>query len=162
MRLPRNLKMLRGPVDSAAVAGTLLLLWIVTLLHSSLVLPPGVQLDLPPAADVWGQVIPQLAVAVDPAGRLLYEHQWMSESNLQVRLVEHTARVSTRQTLLVLADRTVPTETLARLITLARNAGIREVVLGTSPRPGSSGNGTGGSGSVTTRPAEAVVTPPAR
>ena len=66
MRLPRNLKMLRGPVDPSALAGTLFVLWIATLVHSSLVLPPGVRLRLADAAGLLGESLPDLSVAVDP------------------------------------------------------------------------------------------------
>lgn len=136
MRLPRNLKMMRGPVDAAAMAGTVFLLWVVTLLHSSLVLPAGIRLQLPAAEGVWGSVVPQLALAVDPAGRLLFEQQLVAESNLVSSLRLRTAAAGAPPTLLMLLDRSVPAETLARLVTLARSAGVGEVVLATSPRPG--------------------------
>ncbi|MCC7375161.1 MAG: hypothetical protein IT581_10950 [Verrucomicrobiales bacterium] len=138
MRLPRNVKMLRGPIDASALAGTVFLLWIATFMHSSLVLPPGVRLRLPDAPGIWGEVLPQLTVAVDasqPGGRLFFEHLLITESNLQVRLRERTTANGSNQVLLLLADRDVTTEVLARLVTLTRAAGVGEVVLGTSPRP---------------------------
>lgn len=137
MRLPRNLKMLRGPVDTSALAGTMLLLWTVTLLHSSLVMPPGIRLNLPAAKGIPGETLPQLSLAMDPTGRLLFEQQLITESNLLVRLRERVATAGSNQTLLVLMDRSVPTESLAHLVTLARSAGVGNVVLATSPRPGS-------------------------
>lgn len=144
MRLPRNVKMLRGPVDTSAMAGTLLLLWTVTMLHSSLVLPSGIRLNLPTATGVVGDVLPNLSIAVDPAGRLLFEQQLVTESNLFLRLRERVTAAGSNQTLLVLLDRTAPTETLAHLVTLSRSAGVGRVVVATSPRPGSSGAGPGG------------------
>ena len=134
MRLPRNFKMLRGPMDSAALTGTLCLLWMVTLLHSSLVMPPGVRLNLPEAPGLVGEVVPQLALAVDGAGRLVFEHQLTAESNLVARLRERAADPKSHPTLLLMADRQVPAETLTRLVTLARKAGVQEVILATSPR----------------------------
>lgn len=131
--------MFRGGLDASAVAGTLFLLWMVTLLHSSLVLPAGMRLRLPDAAGLWGEVIPQLAVAVDPAGRLSFEHQLIAESNLVLRLRERVGTGGTNQTLLLLADRSVSVATLARLANLARTAGVRDVVMATSPRPGATG-----------------------
>lgn len=135
MRLPRNIKMLRGPLDASAVAGTLFLFWAATLLHSSLVLPPGLPLsfELPGAPGLWGRVLPGVTVAVDPAERLLFQNQIVRESDLGDRLREHTARQGTNETLLLLADRRVTADTLARLVNLARGAGIRDVVLATSP-----------------------------
>lgn len=136
MRLPRNVKMLRGPVDSAAVAGTLVLLWIATLLHSSLVLPASVRIQLPEALGQWGEVIPQWTVAVDSAGRLLFEQQLVAETNLQARLSREVAQGRTNHSLLLMADRRVPTEAIARIINLARTAGVKDVLLATSPRTG--------------------------
>lgn len=136
MRLPRNFKMFRGGLDASAVAGTMFLLWMVTLLHSSLVLPAGLRLGLPEAEGLWGEVLPQWVVAVDPTGRLSFEHQLVAETNLMARLRDGVRDKGTNQTLLVLADRSVSVATLARLANLARTAGIRDVVLATSPRPG--------------------------
>jgi len=137
VRLPRNFKMFRGGLDASAVAGTMFLLWMVTLLHSSLVLTAGIRLRLPEAEGLWGEVVPQWAVAVDRVGRLSFEHQLIPESNLVVRLREQVrARGTNNQTLLLLADQSVSMATLARLANLARTAGVRDVVLATSPRPG--------------------------
>lgn len=136
MRLPRNFKMFRGGLDASAVAGTMFLLWMVTLLHSSLVLPAGIRLRLPEANGLWGEVVPQWSVAVDRVGRLSFEHQLIPESNLVVRLREQVRSRGTNQTLLLLADQSVSMATLARLANLARTAGVRDVVLATSPRPG--------------------------
>ena len=134
MRLPRNVKMLRGPMDSSALAGTMLLLWTVVLLHSSLVLPSGMHLRLPEAEAGWAETLPDLTLAVDGAGRLLFEQQILSESNLLARLGERTAYRGTNQTLLLLADRSVPLETVSRLMRMVRGAGVRDVVLATSPK----------------------------
>lgn len=152
MRLPRNLKMLRGPVDSSALAGTVFLLWVVTLLHSSLVLPPGIRVQLPTAENAWGAVVPQMALAVDPSGRLWFEHQLVAESNLVASLRQRAAQWSNPPTLLVMMDREVPAQTLARLVTLSRAAGVAEVVLATSPRPGAPPGPVSGSSGRETRP----------
>jgi biopolymer transport protein ExbD len=137
MRLPRNLKMLRGPIDPSALAGTLLLLWTATLLHSSLVIPPGVRLRLPEANGIWGDVLPHLTVAVDSAGRVHYQHQVVSELELQKRLQEQTAARGTNLTLLLMVDRNVSIDVWSRLVTIARSAGVHEIISATSPRPGS-------------------------
>lgn len=133
MRLPRNVKMLRGPMDSSALAGTLLLLWTVVLLHSSLVLPAGIRLRLPEADSGAMESLPDLTLAVDGSGRLLFEQLIVPESNLVARLADRARPRGTNLTLLLLADRAVPVETVARLIRLARAAGVRDVVVATSP-----------------------------
>ena len=135
MRLPRNVKMLRGPVDAAAVAGTVFLLWMATFLHSSVVSPPGIRLRLPAAEGWWGEVLPDLALAVDPAGRLLFENQVLPEDLLETRLRERVQAHGSQATLLLLADRTVAAGTLTRLANRARTAGVAEVIIATSPRP---------------------------
>ena len=136
MRLPRHVKMLRGPIDASALAGTVFLLWMGTFLHSSLVMPAGIRLELPAAEGLWGEALPGLTVAVDAGGRLLFEHQILAETNLQARLGERVgARGGANQTLLLLADRAVNAGQLARLANLARQAGVAEVVIATSPRP---------------------------
>lgn len=136
MRLPRHVKMLRGPIDASALAGTVFLLWMGTFLHSSLVMPAGIRLELPDAEGLWGEALPGLTLAVDAGGRLMFEHQILAETNLQERL---RARLGTKgrsnQTLLLLADRGVDAGRLARLANLARRAGVAEVVIATSPRP---------------------------
>lgn len=134
MRLPRNIKMLRGPIDPSSLAGTMFLLWTASLLHSSLVLPAGVRVELPTAVGAWGEVLPDLSVAVDSAGRLLFENQIITSSNLQVRLRQHTEERGTNLTLMLLVDRNVTADVWTRLLNLARSAGIREVVCATSPK----------------------------
>ena len=54
----------------------------------------------------------------------------------RIRLREQVRARGTNQTLLLLADQSVSMSTLARLANLARTAGVRDVVLATSPRPG--------------------------
>jgi len=112
------------------------LLWMLTLLHSSLVLPAGIRLRLPEAEGMWGEVVPSLSVAVDRMGRLSFQHQLIAETNLALRLREEVRTRGTNQTMLLLADQSVSMATLARLANLARTAGVRDVVLATSPRPG--------------------------
>ncbi len=137
MRLPRNIKMLRGPIDPSALAGTLFLLWTATMLHSSLVLPAGIRVRLPSAPGSWGEILPDLSLAVDANGRLLFEDQIVTSTNLEARLRQITAKRGTNLVLLLLVDRAVPAEVWTRLMNLARTAGIHEVVCATSPRPGS-------------------------
>ena len=135
MRLNRSIKMLRGPMDASALAGTLFLLWTATLMHSSLVLPPGLRLQLPEARGLWGEVIPEMTLAVDGSQRILFEHQLVVETNLPALLRERALQHGSNATLLLMADRGVSVEVLLRLGNLAREAGVAEVVVASSPRP---------------------------
>lgn len=126
--------MLRGPADAAALAGTMFLMWAATLLHSSMVMPMGVRWELPVGDGLRGEVVPDLAVAVDATGRLMFEQQWVEESLLGVRLRSQVEERGTNLTLLMMADRRVPAEVVARLMSLARGAGVREVVMAIRPR----------------------------
>ncbi len=142
MRLNRSIKMLRGPMDASALAGTLFLLWTATLMHSSLVLPPGLRLQLPEARGLWGEIIPEMTLAVDAGQRLLFEHQLVVETNLPALLRERVEQHGTNASLLLMADRSVSTEVLLRLGNLAREAGVSEVVIASSPHPKDAGGGT--------------------
>ncbi|MCC6231243.1 MAG: hypothetical protein IT580_01280 [Verrucomicrobiales bacterium] len=133
MRLTRSIKMLRGPIDASALAGTLFLLWTATLMHSSLVLPPGLRLQLPEAKGLWGEVIPEMSLAVDARHRILFEHQLVAETNLAPLLRARARQYGTNASLLLMADRGVTTEVLLRLGNLAREAGVAEVVIASSP-----------------------------
>lgn len=135
MKFPRRLSILKGPADPAAVAGVFFLLFGLVALHSSLVLPAGVRLALPSAPAIRGSFLPRFAVAVDAAGRLSFENQVIGEDALRVRLAAAVAARPVNPTLLLLADRTTPAARLAALFNLARECGITDVVVATSPAP---------------------------
>lgn len=136
MKFPRRLTPLKGPADPAAVAGVFFLLFGLVTLHSSLVLPAGVRLALPSAPAVRGGFLPRFAVAVDAAGRLSFENQIIGEDALRARLAAAVAARTENPSLLLLADRTTPAERLAALLNLARECGMTDVVVATSPAPG--------------------------
>lgn len=125
--------MLRGPADAAALAGTMFLMWAATLLHSSMVMPMGVRMELPVGDGLRGEVVPDLAVAVDAMGRLMFEQQWVDEMQLGTRLRSQVEQRGPNLTLLMMADRRVPSEVLARLMSLARGSGVGEVVMAIRP-----------------------------
>ncbi|MFN0067445.1 MAG: ExbD/TolR family protein [Limisphaerales bacterium] len=135
MKFPRRLATLKGPADPAAVAGSLFLLFGLVALHSSLVLPAGVRLALPEAPAIRGTFLPRFTVAVDAAGRLSFENQVIGEEALRDRLAGAVASRSGNPSLLLLADRSTSAARLASLFNLARECGITDVVLATSPAP---------------------------
>ena len=134
MRFPRANKIFRGQLDAAPFAAVFFLLVIFLLLSSSLVFTPGLPISLPDAANLPGTANPTLVVALDATGQIYFENQLTPENQLKVKL--RLAAESSREplTLVVQADKSVTYETLARLGLLARDAGIKEILLATRPQ----------------------------
>ena len=134
MRFPRANKIFRGQLDAAPFAAVFFLLVIFLLLSSSLVFTPGLPISLPDAANLPGTANPTLVVALDATGQIYFENQLTPENQLKVKL--RLAAESSREplTLVVQADKSVTYETLARLGLLARDAGIKAILLATRPQ----------------------------
>jgi biopolymer transport protein ExbD len=133
MRFPRTNKIFRGQLEAAPFAGVFFLLVIFLLLSSSLVFIPGVPIRLPEAVNLPGTANPTLVVALDAAGQIYFENQITPENQLKVKL--RVAAETSREplTLVVQADKLVPYETLQRLLLLAGDAGIKEMLMATRP-----------------------------
>jgi biopolymer transport protein ExbD len=132
MKFPRNVRVFRGQLDASPFVGVLFLMVIFLLLSSALVYPPGIPLSLP-ESDGWpGPVNPTVTVAVDGGGQLYYRNQVTSEAQLRVHLAE-VAETQPPLTLVLLTDRNVPSDTIVRLVTMARDIGIHEALLATRP-----------------------------
>ncbi len=121
-------------LDAAPFAAVLFLV-VMFLLLASLTYTPGVRLELPQAKDLPGSDRPPIRVAIDSAGRLYYENQFIEEKLLKVRF--QAAVQSSREplTLIVQADKSVNVDKLIRLSMLARDAGIQDALIATLPRP---------------------------
>ena len=129
MKFPRQAKIFRGQLDVAPFAGVFFLLAIFLLLHSSLVLPTGVQLQLPDSGDWPAADAATITVAIDANELLYFENQVISEKNLRTRLGELRRQANEPLTLIVLADKGVSLDTFMRLQRLAHAAGITSAVL---------------------------------
>jgi biopolymer transport protein ExbD len=132
MRFPRHTKVFRGQLDAAPYAGVFFLLAMFLLLNSSIVFTPGVPIQLPEAPDVPGVTGPMLAIVVDDSSRIYFDNQVTNEERLRQRLrdaVESTPDI----TLVIQADDDVKLRTLARLMLLAREAGVKRAVQATRP-----------------------------
>jgi len=134
MKLPRNAKIFSGQLDIAPFAAIFFLLVIFVLL-SLLVYTPGVAINLPLAADLPGTDHPVIAVAVDAGGQFYFDSQLTPEAALKSRLVAAVKKSPEPLTLLVQADKTVSYETIIHLSLLAREAGVKEALLATLPKP---------------------------
>lgn len=132
MKFPRNARIFRGRLDVAPFAAVFFLLAIFLFL-TTLMYTPGVSLQLPAAEGLPGTDKPSVSVAVDPAGRLYYENQVISEVDLKQRLAA-AARQTPELILLIHADKAVTYDQLLGLTMLARGCGIRSAWMATLPR----------------------------
>ena len=128
MRFPHNAKIFRGQLDAAPFLGVFFLLLIFLLLNSSLVFTPGVQIQLPEAANVPGPDKPIAVVAVDESGHFSFENQLCDEERLKQRLQALVERTPEPLVLVAQIDRNAKAEVFMRLGLLARSVGIRQVI----------------------------------
>ena len=133
MRFPRNAKIFRGQLDAAPFAGVFFLLVIFLLLNSTFVFTPGVHIQLPELGDLPGVANPTRVVALDRYGQVYYENQVIAEDRLRTRLREAARDTKEPLTLVVQADKKVTLDAWMRLSNLAREAGIKEVLLEARP-----------------------------
>jgi biopolymer transport protein ExbD len=133
MRFPRNKQIFRGQLDVAAFAGVQFILLIFVLLHSQLVLTPGVPIRLPEAPELPGVIGRTIVVAVDASGQFYFEGQLTHEHLLGQRLKEEVNAAREPLTLVIQADKDVRSERIDQLGFLARAAGIKNAVKATRP-----------------------------
>ncbi len=135
MKFPRNARIFRGQLDASPFVGVLFLVVIFLLLSSSLVFLPGVAIKLPEAADLPGITGRTVTVAVDTNRHLYFRYQLIKENDLQVELRKAALETKEPLTLMLLADKTVPMDTMVQLAKLARAAGLKDAILVTRPPP---------------------------
>lgn len=136
MKFPRNARIFRGQLDAAPFLSVFFLLIIFVLL-GSLVYTPGVRIELPPT-DKEPSVAtgPTVSVAVDANGQFYFRNDRIGELKLVHSLREAVTNCPEPLTLVVQADRETKRESLDQLAAIARQAGIREMLLATLPRMG--------------------------
>jgi len=133
MKFPRTARIFRGQLDASPFVGVLFLVAIFLLLNSSLVFLPGVAIRLPEGSDLPGVTGPTVAVAVDAYRRLYFRNQAIRENDLLTQLRKAARESKEPPVLVLMADKTVPYDTIIRLAKLAREAGLKEALLATSP-----------------------------
>jgi len=129
MKFPRNARIFRGQLDASPFVGVLFLVAIFLLLNSSLVFVPGVAIKLPEAAELPGVTGRTVTVAVDANRHFYFRYQIIKESDLQAELRKAALETKEPLTLMLLADKTVPWDTMVQLAKLARAAGLKEAIL---------------------------------
>ena len=133
MKFPRNSRLLRGPFDLAPFAAVLFLL-VIFLMLGALAPISGLPLRLPAADNLPGTDKPTVTVAVDANGRFYFANQIVTEAQLKSALTNAVQKSREPLTLVIHADKSVTYDQLVRLTLLARDAGIRDVLLATLPR----------------------------
>jgi biopolymer transport protein ExbD len=133
MKFARNARILRSQLDAAPYAIVFFLLVILVML-GSVIHQPGINIQLPVANNLPGTDKPTVTVAMDASNRLFFENQLIAEGAFQSRLREAVANSPELPTLVIQADAAVTHANIVHLTLLARNAGIREALLATSPQ----------------------------
>ncbi len=95
-------------------------------------LPRG-RLDLPEDAGFAGAPNPIVVVGVNLNGQIFFQHQKIHESALESRRTEAVEKTGAPLTMVLQADKNVPTGKSMELCKIARKAGITKVVIGTRP-----------------------------
>jgi biopolymer transport protein ExbD len=134
MKFPRNTKIFRGQFDMAPFASLLFVFIILMLVHPSLVFLPGVPVNLPEAADLPGTRNPKAVVVIDRGGQIYFENQAIDEPGLKEKLEAAVHKNKGVLTLVVQKDKEANHESLMRLAVVAREAGVRELLLATRPQ----------------------------
>jgi biopolymer transport protein ExbD len=134
MKFPRRTKIFRGQLEAAPFAGLLFVFIILLLIHPSLVFLPGVPVNLPQTADLPGTANPKAVVVIDRGGQIYFESQATSEADLKDKLEASVLRHKGALTLVVQADKEAKHEALVRLAVLAREVGIRDLLIATRPQ----------------------------
>lgn len=131
MKFQRNARIFRGQLDATPFAAVLFLL-VIFIMMGSLLYTPGVRVDLPRANVLPGTDRPTISIAVDAAGRFYFHDHQVNRYQLQLSLSE-AAQAAEVPTLVVQADKAVTIQTLVNLNSLARQAGITNILLATLP-----------------------------
>ncbi len=126
MKFPRNAQIFRGQLDASPFVGVLFLLTMFLLLHSTLVAPPGVAVDLPTGPELPASTNRPEMIAADRGGRLWFRNQLVEEAGLKEQLAKLRGEPVS---IVLLADKSLPIETEMRLLTLVREAGINDIRL---------------------------------
>ena len=127
-RAPRGLLGVAPWVDFA------LLVLMVIIQQSAHVLRPGLRMELPAAPFEDGIRPDALVVTVPQEGMYFFQDERLTLDGLTLAL-ERAARNRADAALILEADRRISHGTLVQLYNLARNAGVREVVLATRLEP---------------------------
>jgi biopolymer transport protein ExbD len=112
MRYPRNVKIFRGQLDFAPLAGVLFLL-VIFLLLGSLISPPGIRIQLASEADL-NKSPEKRFISVTRKGEIVYENKTNRIEDLD-QLRSQLKSVPEGETVLLQIDSSAPKEVGARV-----------------------------------------------
>jgi biopolymer transport protein ExbD len=136
MKLPRNAKIFRGQLDVAPFMGVFLLLLLFVMLQQNITFMPGIPVGLPEAVDLAGVQGPAVTIVMDEQGQLYFDNRLLDSrkpGELRNVLTAAVTAAGHPVTLIVQADRNVRIGAWTELNLVAREAGIREVLLAVRP-----------------------------
>jgi biopolymer transport protein TolR len=135
MKFPRTARILRSHFDVAPFAAVFFLL-VIFLMMGGLLPVQGLRMSLnPPVTDELPGVSQRtIAMAVDASGRIYFENEIVTESQLKTSLRAAVAGSREPLTLIIHADKAVTYDQLAHLSLLARDYGLSNCLLATLPR----------------------------
>jgi biopolymer transport protein ExbD len=137
MKFHRHAKIFRGRFDVAPFAALLFLLLCFVMLRS-LLYTPGITMEVnPPVADGFsGTDNPTVTMAITASGQFLFDNEIVDDHELQSALQQKvlaSPKASKQLTLIIIPDKTVSYDVLTRVRTLARDAGVSEVLEAVRP-----------------------------
>lgn len=108
----------------------LLLFILVLIQQSAAVLRPGVRLELPSAPFVDGIRPDALVLTIPQEGMFFFQDERLSFDGVALAL-ERAVRANAGASVIIEADKRISYDTLVRIYSMARSAGVREIVLAT-------------------------------
>jgi biopolymer transport protein ExbD len=134
MKFPRNARIFRGQLDAAPFVSVFFLLVIFVVLGKYLYVP-GIQVKLPTTENLElpGPEGPTISVAVT-TNAIYFRDKAVPENDLSNQLSAARREFPEPPTLILQVDRDVTEEKWMRLVVLARQAGITNLLHATFPR----------------------------
>jgi biopolymer transport protein ExbD len=136
MKFPRNAKIFRGQLEVAPFMGVFLLMLIFVMLQQNITFMPGIPVALPEAVNLAGVQGPAVTLVLDRQGQIYFDNQLLDPGRpgeLRDVLARAVAAAGHPVTLIVQADRNVRLDAWTELNLVAREAGIRDVLLAVRP-----------------------------
>lgn len=137
MKFQRQAKIFRGQLDVAPFAAVFFLMLAFVLMRTFLY-TPGVTLQVtPPVADGFsGTDNPTVMMAITASGQFLFDNKAVDETELKAALQQKvltSPKKSKELTLILIPDKSVSYEVLTKVRSLAKDAGVSEVLEAVRP-----------------------------